>query len=70
MVSLRWDSFQVKTGYIVKIHEHQNNFRLGFRGSSVATVRVRVRVRFKIRFDDFVAVPASDHSAELPPGHS
>ena len=36
---------------------------LGIRVSSV----VNVRVRFKIRFDNFVAAPSSDHSAELPP---
>jgi hypothetical protein len=27
----------------------------------VVKVRVNIRVRFKIRFDDFVAVPASGH---------
>ena len=36
----------------------------GIRVSSM----VEVSVRFKIRFDDFVAVPASDQFAELPPG--
>ena len=35
---------------------------LGIRLSSV------IKVRYKIRFYDFVAVPASDHSVELPPG--
>ena len=42
----------------------KQNIRLGIRVSSV----VKVRVRFKIRLYDFVAVPASDHFAELPPG--
>ena len=28
---------------------------------------VKVRVKFKIRLYDFVAVPPSDHSPELPP---
>ena len=38
---------------------------LGIRVSSI--VKVMVRVGFKIRCDDLVAVPASDHSAELSP---
>jgi hypothetical protein len=57
-----------RPGYNVKYNENKNvlfglNLRLGIRVSSV----VNVRVRFKIRFYDFVAVPASDHSAKLPP---
>ena len=36
---------------------------LCIRVSSVVTVMVRL----KIRFYDFMAVPASDHSEELPP---
>ena len=41
------------------------NLRSGIMVSSV----VRVKVMLKIRWDDFVAVPASDCSAELPPEH-
>jgi hypothetical protein len=47
-----------KCGYNVKIHENQHycfNLSLG------------IRVWIKVRLYDFVAVPASDHSAELPP---
>jgi hypothetical protein len=44
------------------------NLRLGLGIRVSIVVKVRVKVRFKIRFDAFVAVPASDHSAELPPG--
>ena len=40
---------------------------LRFEFSIIVKARVKVRVRFKIRFYDFVAVPASDHSAEMPP---
>ena len=40
------------------------NLRLGV-GISISSV---VRVGFKILLYDFVAVPASDHSAEMPPG--
>ena len=43
------------------------NIRLGL-GITVSSV-VKVRVRFKIRLCEFVAVPASDHSAELAPVH-
>jgi hypothetical protein len=41
---------------------------LDIRVSSVVTVGVKVSVSYKIRLYDFMAVPASDHSAELPPG--
>jgi hypothetical protein len=41
------------------------NLRLGL-GIRVSS-DFKVRVRFKFRFDDFMAVPASDHSRELPP---
>jgi hypothetical protein len=37
--------------------------RLGIRASSVVKVRVKVRLNY------FVAVPASDHSADRPPKH-
>ena len=37
--------------------------RLGIKVSCVVTVRV------KVRLNDFVAVPASGHSAERPPEH-
>ena len=30
-------------------------------------IKFSVTVRLKIQLDDFVAVPASDHSEELPP---
>ena len=40
---------------------------LGIRVSSVVKVRVTVRVMSQIRCYDFVAMPANDHSAELPP---
>jgi hypothetical protein len=45
--------------------ETKINLRLGL-GIRVISV-VKVRVRFKICFYSFLAVPASDHSAELPP---
>jgi hypothetical protein len=32
-----------------------------------SVVEIRVNVRFKFRLSDFVAVPAIDRSAELPP---
>ena len=39
---------------------------LDIRVSSVVKVRVKIRVRFQIRLYDIVAVPAIDHSTELP----
>lgn len=46
------------------MYEYKNLlFKFSVRVSNV----VKVRVRFKLRFYDFVVVPASDHSAELRP---
>ena len=42
-------------------------FSLNLRSGLDIRVSSVVRVRFKNRFSDFVAVPASAHSAELPP---
>ena len=62
-MSARW---AIKIGYIIKMFLLFGlNLRLGL-GIRVNSL---VKVRFKIRFYDFVAVPASDHSAELPPVH-
>ena len=47
----------------VDIYFHESSHSFMVRVSSV----VKVRVRCQIPFYDFVAVPASDRSAELPP---
>ena len=58
---------------IVKMYENKfrvrHKVRVRHKISRVVKVRVKVTDTFKIRFYDFLAVPASDYHAELSPVH-